>query len=86
MSIKKIITIIYFIILVVGALLGYLVTSFKENILTDGLGRKLYDSPKFLKYIWNNDYWAGFYWLMFDMVYLFGGICFLVFVLWKDKK
>lgn len=86
MNIKKIITITYFLILIIGGILGYFVTSFKENILKDGLGRKLYESPKFLKYIWNEDYWVGFNWLIFDMIYLFGGVYFVCFILWKDKK
>ena len=82
---KKIITIAYFAILLVGGVLAYFVTSFKDNVLRDGLGRTLYESSGILQFFWFEDHWPGFYWWLFDMNYFWGGIPFIVFVLWKDK-
>ena len=52
---------------------------------TDGLGRQLYDSPGLMKAVWGEEYWAGFGWFAFDMIYFWGGILFFVYVVWRDK-
>jgi len=83
-KIKKIITTVYFIVLLIGGFQAYFVTSFKDGIWKDGLGRILYDSPGIIKFFHFQDKWPGFYWWLFDMVYFWGGISFIVFVLWKN--
>lgn len=85
-KLKKLITAVYFISLLVGGFLAYFVTSFDNNVLKDGLGRALYDSPGIIKFFHFQNQWPGLHWWLFDMVYFWGGISFVVFVLWKDKK
>ena len=82
---KKKITIAYFAILLVGGVLAYFVTSFKDNVLRDGLGRQLYEAPAILKFLWIESHWPGFNWWLFDMVYFWGGISFIAFVLWRNE-
>ena len=83
--IKKIITIVYFALLAYGGFNAYFVTSFKDNVLRDGLGRELYEAPTILKFLWIESHWPGLNWWLFDMVYFWGGISFIVFVLWRGE-
>ena len=81
-KIKKIFTLIYALSIFVGVFLGYFVRSSDG---TDGLGRQLYDSPGLMKFFWGEEYWAGFGWFVFDMIYFWGGILFFVYVVWRKK-
>lgn len=84
-KLKKIITAIYFIILLVGGFMAYFVSSFKDGIWKDGLGRVLYESPGLINFFHFQDKWPGLYWWLFDMIYFWGGISFIVFILWKEE-
>ena len=81
-KIKKLFTIVYAISVFVGVFLAYFVRSSDG---TDGLGRQLYDSPGLMKAVWGEDYWAGFGWFAFDMIYFWGGILFFIYVVWGNK-
>ena len=81
-KIKKLSTVVYAISIFIGVFLGYFVRSSDG---TDGLGRQLYDSPGLMKAVWGEEYWAGFGWFAFDMIYFWGGILFFVYVVWRDK-
>tara|TARA_Y100001970_G_scaffold239145_1_gene300849 strand:- start:100 stop:351 length:252 start_codon:yes stop_codon:yes gene_type:complete len=81
-KIKKIFTGLYALSIFIGVFLAYFVRSSDG---TDGLGRQLYDSPGLMKFFWGEEYWAGFGWFVFDMIYFWGGILFFVYVVWRKK-
>jgi len=80
---------VWFITLLVVGFLAYFVSSAKNGVPVDGLGRQISEAPFLMRFMFGQEkMWAGWMWFFIDMVAFWGSVAIVVHIgRWlEDKK